>query len=153
MRSSALGLARGKRTQRKPGLPRRTTPPTQPRGATWASAANAGAWVRIEAMRPAKNPAKREKASDQAMSAQRDLLRLTGENRSRKGRKASEHAVLAMAGAAGKKALCVETGEACRPIPEAGRQLGISSKAVSKACRGKPRASGGCHWEHVEEPR
>lgn len=36
---------------------------------TTASVENAGAWVYIQAVKPARNPAKRIKASDPAMSA------------------------------------------------------------------------------------
>lgn len=71
----------------------------------------------------------------------------------RKGKKASEHVILAMTEATGKKALCVETGEVHKSTSEAGRQLGISSKAISNVCRGKTKTSGGYHWEYAEEPR
>lgn len=69
----------------------------------------------------------------------------------RKGKKASEHVILAMTEATNKKVLCVETGEVYKSISEAGRQLGISFKAISNVCRGKSKTSGGYHWEYVEE--
>ena len=75
-----------------------------------------------------------------------------GEN-SAKGKKVSEHVILAMTEATSKKVLCVDTGEVYKSISEAGRQLGISFKAISKACRGKSKTSGGYHWEYVEESR
>ena len=71
----------------------------------------------------------------------------------RKGKKASEHVILAMTEATSKKVLCVETGEVYKSISEAGRQLGISFKAISNVCRGKAKTSGGYHWEYAEEPR
>ena len=70
-----------------------------------------------------------------------------------KGKKVSEHVILAMTEATSKKVLCVETGEVYKSISEAGRQLGISSKAISNVCRGKAKTSGGYHWEYAEEPR
>lgn len=83
---------------------------------------------------------------------------LSGETRkkmseARKGKKASEHVILAMTEATSKKVLCVETGEVYKSISEAGRQLGISFKAISNVCRGKAKTSGGYHWEYAEEPR
>ena len=71
----------------------------------------------------------------------------------RKGKKVSEHVILAMTEATSKKVLCVETGEVYKSISEAGRQLGISFKAISNVCRGKSKTSGEYHWEYVEEPR
>ena len=46
-----------------------------------------------------------------------------------------------------------ENGKVYKSISEAGRQLGISFKAISNVCRGKSKTSGGSHWEYVEEPR
>lgn len=67
----------------------------------------------------------------------------------RKGKKVSEHVILAMTEATSKKVLCIETGEVYKSISEAGRQLGISFKAISNVCRGKAKTSGGYHWEYV----
>lgn len=68
----------------------------------------------------------------------------------RKGKIISEHVILAMTEATSKKVLCVETGEVYKSISEAGRQLDVSFKAISKALRGKSKTSGGYHWEYVE---
>lgn len=71
----------------------------------------------------------------------------------RKGRKVGGHVIPAMTEATGKKAPCVETGKVHKSISEAGRQPGIPSKAISDACRGKSKTSGGYHREYAEEPR
>ena len=71
----------------------------------------------------------------------------------RKGKKVSEHVILAMAEATSKKVLCVETGEVYKSISEAGRQLGISFKAISNVCRGKSKTSGGYHWKYADQWR
>lgn len=68
----------------------------------------------------------------------------------RKGKKISEHTIRAMTDATSKKVLCVETGEVYKSVSEAGRQSGISFKAISKVLRGKSKTSGGYHWKYAD---
>lgn len=49
-----------------------------------------------------------------------------------------------------KKTLCVETGVVYKSCSEAGRQLGISRKLISRVCIGKRKRAGGYHWKYVK---
>ncbi len=49
-----------------------------------------------------------------------------------------------------KKTLCVETGIIYKSCSEAGRQLGISRKLISRVCVGKRKRAGGYHWKYVK---
>lgn len=70
-----------------------------------------------------------------------------------KGKKISERTIRAMTEATSKKVLCVETGEVYKSISEAGRQSGISFKAISNVLRGKSKTSGGYHWKYADQWR
>jgi hypothetical protein len=48
-----------------------------------------------------------------------------------------------------KKTLCIETGIIYKSCSEAARQLGISSKNISRVCIGKRKSTGGYHWKYV----
>ncbi|MBO5037695.1 MAG: GIY-YIG nuclease family protein [Clostridia bacterium] len=51
-----------------------------------------------------------------------------------------------------KKVRCVSTGQIFDNISSASKETGISRRAISYACNGKYKTSGGMVWEFVAEP-
>lgn len=49
-----------------------------------------------------------------------------------------------------KKVLCVETGDVYISTCEASRSTGIQQSDISKACNGKLKTAGKCHWVFLE---
>lgn len=49
-----------------------------------------------------------------------------------------------------KAVICVETGISYSSCTEAAESIGVTSKAISNALRGKSKTSGGYHWKYVE---